>query len=275
MVVPFAAGNNADLIARTIAANYEKITNNQIVVENVPGGDTAIGVAHFKNNKKEILLGTATSEVFNPIVKTNLPYTDNDYETVIYIGTNIGLWITRADSDLNTPKDLLANMPPVVGGYVTSFNYNLQSFIKEKNVKSELVNYKGTNQLLIDIINGNIKLGIMSPNSTLLGMIKEKKVKVVGSAYPSNITLDGIYLPSVSQVIKIPQYNGYNTVAINPNLDVGEKEELKKYLWIAVQMSRPVFKQLLVVDDLTNDTAEISKKVNIYRKHVLKHTDNN
>lgn len=272
MVVPFAAGNNADIVARAVAANYEKITNRAIIVENVPGNNTITGVMHFKNNKREILLGVATSAVFNPVIRSDLPYTTQDFETIIYIGTNIGLWVARADSDIQVPKDLLTKMPPLVGGYVTSFNYNLNSFVKERGIKSEIANYKGANQMLVDILNGDLKLGLMSANSTLMQMVKENRLKIVGTAYHDDLIVDNIAMPSVSRAIGIPQYNGFVTVDLNPDLSTQEKEQLKKDLWQAVKMSQPVLQTLNIQNDMSNDPVQIQKQFEKYRRHVQKHT---
>lgn len=272
MVVPFAPGNNADIIARAIAANYEKITNRTILIENKPGADTMIGVMHFKNNQREILLGVATSAVFNPIINPGVPYTEKDFETIIYVGTNPGLWVTRADSDINTPQDLLTKMPPLVGGYVTAWNYNLKSFVKERGIKSEIVHYKGANQLLVDIVNGNVKLGVMATNNTLIEMLKDNRVKVVGTAYSTDLTIEGFYFPSVSRALGIPQYNGFVTVDLNPNLSVPEKEQLRKDLWEAVRMSQSVLQSQFMINDMTTDPAQIKRRFDEYRRHVKKHT---
>jgi len=272
MVVPFAPGNNADIVARAVAANYEKITKNKIVVENVPGGDTVVGVAYFKNNKKAILLGTATSEVFNPIIKKDLPYTAQDYEVAAYIGTNIGLWVARDDSDIQGPRDLLTKMPPLVGGFVTAFNYNLNSFVKERGINSEIVNYRGANQMLVDIVNGNLKLGLMSANPALIQMIKENRLKIVGTAYHRDLILDGIVMPSVSHALGIVQFNGFVTLDLNITLPKSEREQLKKDLWQAVKMSQPVLESISMIPDMTNDSDKIQKRFDQYRQHVKKHS---
>jgi tripartite-type tricarboxylate transporter receptor subunit TctC len=271
LVVPFAAGNNADIVARAVAANYEQITKNKIVIENVPGGDTVVGVAHFKNNKKDILLGTATSEVFNPVIKKDLPYSDKDYEVAAYIGTNIGLWVTRADSDIRVPQDLLTKMPPVVGGYVTSFNYNLNSFVKERGIVSEIANYKGANQMLIDVVNGNLKLGLMAANSTMLQMVKENRLRIVGTAYHRDLIIDGIVMPSVSRALGITQYNGFVTLDLNITLPKSEREQLKKDLWQAVKMSQPTLESINIIPDMSNDSDLIQKRFDQYRQHIKKH----
>ena len=273
MVVTFPAGNQSDIAARTIADNYEKITGKKIIIENVPGGDTIVGVNRFVNSQRDILLGSGASLIFNPLLRKDITYTDKDYEHAVFLGTGVVVWVTTYNSDLHKPQDLLTRMPVLVGGYVSSFNYNLRSFVKEKAIKSEIVNYKGANQMLIDIASGEIKLGISSVNSTLIQMVKAKKIRIIGSAYHSDIDIDGLSIPSVSRAIGIPQYNGYQTLSLRPTLPAQEKAQLRNDLWKAVQMSRSTLQNLYIMDDGTDDAVVINRILDGVKLHVKRQTD--
>lgn len=261
MVVTFPVGNQADIAARTISANYEKITGNVLKVENVPGGDTMIGVRHFKNNQRDILLGSGASLIFNPVLVKDLFYNDQDFSNEMTIGTAASVWVASIDSGITSPQDLVAKMPEKVGGYVVSYNYNLKFLNQAKGTRGEIVHYKGSNQLLVDLANGSVKLGIMSVNNTLIGLAREGKVRIVATGYSEAITVGDQKIPSVEQSLGVKQYCGYQTVSLRPGIVGQERTQLIQDLWQAVQMSRPVLAKMNMLPDATRDTQQINSHI--------------
>src|SRR5262245_2479949 len=77
LIVPFPPGGPADLIARIVGQKMSERWGQPVVVENRPGGNTAIGaqmVAKSAPDGHTLLVGMDTTMVMNPILSASLPY---------------------------------------------------------------------------------------------------------------------------------------------------------------------------------------------------------
>jgi tripartite-type tricarboxylate transporter receptor subunit TctC len=90
IVVPFTAGGNVDISARTISQSLQEKLNQAIVVDNKPGANAMIGadyVAHAKPDGYTLLLGTAETLAINPHFYAKINYDPlKDFTTVGLIG---------------------------------------------------------------------------------------------------------------------------------------------------------------------------------------------
>jgi tripartite-type tricarboxylate transporter receptor subunit TctC len=76
-IVPFAPGGPVDVLARTLGEGFRQRTGQSFVVENKPGGATAIGAAACKNAEPDgytFCLLTASTVSLNPFLYSNLSY---------------------------------------------------------------------------------------------------------------------------------------------------------------------------------------------------------
>jgi tripartite-type tricarboxylate transporter receptor subunit TctC len=77
LVVPFAPGGNVDVVARIVAQGLAEDLGQNVIVENKPGANAAIGagaVARAKPDGYTVLLGTAETHALNPYLRKSLPY---------------------------------------------------------------------------------------------------------------------------------------------------------------------------------------------------------
>src|SRR5262249_16483551 len=77
IVVPFAAGGSADLLARILQQHMQADLAVPIVVENRPGAGGSIGsgyVAKAANDGYTLLIGTLSTNVLNGFIYSKLPY---------------------------------------------------------------------------------------------------------------------------------------------------------------------------------------------------------
>ena len=77
VVVPFAAGGNADLIARILQPRLTEKLGQPVVVENRPGAGGAIGAAEVARARADgytLLIGSNGPLSVNPAVQARLPY---------------------------------------------------------------------------------------------------------------------------------------------------------------------------------------------------------
>jgi len=77
MLVGFAPGGGNDVIARTIATQFQLNTKETMVVENKPGGGSTLATAEMaraKPNGQTLLLGSVGGQAIAPYVYSKLPY---------------------------------------------------------------------------------------------------------------------------------------------------------------------------------------------------------
>jgi tripartite-type tricarboxylate transporter receptor subunit TctC len=275
VVVAYPPGNQSDLITRAIADSIARNTQDRLVISNVPGGENVVAVTHFKNNPNIDLITTVSSMVvFNPVLKKNLSYNDKDFNHIAYIGASINLWVTRPDTKLKTPEDLIRFMPRFVGGYASSSNYNLTALAREKNIQSTTVSYKGINETMVDLLNGSIDLALLTVNGTVSSMVKSGKLRIIGSSYPEDLIIDDINIPSVSKRLRVTQFNGFVAYATQSSASPEQVAKLKKLIWDALQdpVAQASINKTNIVFRPTVNQNEIYQKFNHYREQVAKYS---
>jgi tripartite-type tricarboxylate transporter receptor subunit TctC len=77
LVVPFGTGGAADVLARAYAKGITEVSGLNVVVDNRPGAEGAIGVQAVMNAQPDgytIMLGSSSLTVLNPVTVPNLQY---------------------------------------------------------------------------------------------------------------------------------------------------------------------------------------------------------
>ena len=77
LVVPFTAGGNVDVVARTVAQGLTEQLKQSVVVENKPGANAMIGaefVARAPSDGYTLLLATAETHAINPHIYKKISY---------------------------------------------------------------------------------------------------------------------------------------------------------------------------------------------------------
>jgi tripartite-type tricarboxylate transporter receptor subunit TctC len=77
LVVPFTPGGNVDVVARIVAQGMSEDLKQNVIVENKPGANAAIGaeaVARAKPDGYTVLFATGETHALNPYLRKNLPY---------------------------------------------------------------------------------------------------------------------------------------------------------------------------------------------------------
>src|SRR5262245_62055744 len=77
IIVPFPPGGPADVVARLVGQRMSENFRQPVVIENRPGGNTAIGAqvaARAPADGYTLFVPMDTTLVMNPLVTPNLPY---------------------------------------------------------------------------------------------------------------------------------------------------------------------------------------------------------
>ncbi|RYY68931.1 MAG: tripartite tricarboxylate transporter substrate binding protein, partial [Comamonadaceae bacterium] len=76
-VVPYPAGGGSDFLARTIGQPWSAAVGQPVVVDNKPGGNTAIGASDVARSPADgytVLSADNGTLVFNPVLYKSLSY---------------------------------------------------------------------------------------------------------------------------------------------------------------------------------------------------------
>jgi len=173
IIVPFPPGGSTDPVARIIQAKLTDQTGWNVIVENKPGGASAVGAAVAAKSAPDGLTWMVTfdSHILNHAFAANLPYKDSDLENIMLIGRTPQTIAAHPDRPYKTFREAVddAKKRPgkvsfgVLGG---SQALVLATLIKKENdVDLNLIPYKGGGPLVQDLLGGVTDIGISSLTS--------------------------------------------------------------------------------------------------------------
>jgi tripartite-type tricarboxylate transporter receptor subunit TctC len=221
-IVANPPGSSSDLVARTVAQEYNRVTGKTLVLNYAPGADQIIAVTKFVNQKElTVILGGTTMHVFNVVNKENLPYTENSFFHVGWIGWDTTVWYTRSQSLLTSLEDMLSKLDQgqhiTVGVDAQSTQVNVTSLKKfRKNTHNlKMITYKGSPQTLADVLGGHVDAGVSSLSPTLVEQHAAGKIRILGVTRPQSIVISGTTVPSAEQILRVPQFSGGFSLSIS------------------------------------------------------------
>jgi len=170
VIVPYAAGQGADVLMRLVGQELSRTLNQAIVIENRAGAGGNIGTAAAAKSAPDgytFLFGTNATNAANEFLYTSLGYNPaTDFDAVAMVGllpmviatsapdlpTNgVGELVTRARANPNTLN---------VGLPSTTANVVFAQFVKSAQAPLFAVKYKASAQSMTDTLGGQIPLTI-------------------------------------------------------------------------------------------------------------------
>ena len=190
LVVPYAAGGGADLIARTIAQGLTKRLGQQVIVDNKPGGAATIGadaVAKSQPDGYTLLYGTPAPQIINPYLMKKLPYDPvRDFAPVARVASVAHILVVHPSVPAKDVKELIAYAKANPGkvnfssaGVGATSHLDTELFKNMAGIDIAHVPYKGTGSALQDLLAGNVQMTIDSIGP-LLPHIKSGKLRPLG-----------------------------------------------------------------------------------------------
>lgn len=89
LVIPFGAGGSVDFVGRLLAERLAPIFGQPVVVDNRPGGATALGAVHVARSAPDgymLFYGTPATQMVHPFLMRSLPYDpDRDFAAVVSV----------------------------------------------------------------------------------------------------------------------------------------------------------------------------------------------
>lgn len=178
IVVTSAPGGAADATARTLALHLGKAWNQQVIVENKPGGNTQIAaeyVARATPDGHTLLLGPDVTFTVNPHLYRKLSYDPvKDFEPITGLTVLHQALVTYPSLAANSVAELLALAKAKPGalnygtfGLGSAGHLNMEALQSQAGVKLTAVHYRGAAPAMTDVIAGHIQLMFVSFGSAL------------------------------------------------------------------------------------------------------------
>ncbi len=167
VVVPYVAGGNADIWARTLAQKLSENLKQAFVVENKPGANGGIGTDFVAKSAPDgyTLLAVASGPiVVNPVLYATVPYDPvRDFAPVAQCALYQYVLVTRMDAPYKTIADLVAAARANPGGLA----YGSTGIGGGNHLAAELLGlatgtrfnhipYKGSAPALADLLGGQL-----------------------------------------------------------------------------------------------------------------------
>jgi tripartite-type tricarboxylate transporter receptor subunit TctC len=177
LLVPFAPGGNADIVARATAVPIGNAIGQSVVVDNRGGGGGSIGTAVVAKGPADgslVLAATPAQLGTLPhLLKTN--YRSSDFTPIgIVSRTSIAVIVRQSDSRFKTAEEFIAfakaNPGKLNVGHAGPGSPNHIAMLQFENAsgaKFAPIAYKGSGPALIDLLSGQIDVMFDQVSSSL------------------------------------------------------------------------------------------------------------
>ncbi len=189
VVVPFAPGGATDIMARVVSKRLGEILGQTLVIDNKPGGNTALGadlVAKAPADGYTVLFTNDATFVLNPILSPQLSYNvARDFApvaTVAYL--NLAMVVANT-LPVNNMAEMVAwsqakSGTISYGSYGVGSQAHIMGEMYKKLTNTDIVHvpYKGSAPAVADVIGGQVVFTFPAI-PTIQGFVQAGKVKVL------------------------------------------------------------------------------------------------
>jgi tripartite-type tricarboxylate transporter receptor subunit TctC len=177
IVVPFAAGGSADLLARVLQQHLQAETGVPVVVENKSGAGGSIGaafVAKAPPDGSTLLIGTVSTNAINAFLYSHLSFdVERDFQAISLLVRFPNLLFVNPKLPAKTVPELIAYLKANPGkvnygssGLGTSSHLSTVMFALATGTTMTHIPFRSTAEVVNNMIGGQIDLAIDSMTTT-------------------------------------------------------------------------------------------------------------
>jgi tripartite-type tricarboxylate transporter receptor subunit TctC len=169
IVVPFTAGGFSDTVARSVGAGLSQRLNVPVVIDNRPGGGGLIGagaVVRAAADGYTLFLANISTNAINPNIYKKSPFdVGEELDPVVMVAMTPNVLAVGMEVPAKTVKELveLARTRQLsfgTPGTGSSGHLSGELFARRADLKFLHVPYKGSPQVLPDVVNGSLQFTI-------------------------------------------------------------------------------------------------------------------
>ena len=190
LVVPFAPGGSTDIVARLLAQKMGESLGQQVIVDNRPGAGGIVGadiVAKSPPDGYTMITATTGIMSINQFIYKTMPYDpERDFAAVTQVGSLPLILVVHPSVPAKTAKELIAfakarpgQLSYASSGIGSATHMTTELFKSMAGIDLVHIPYKGSGQVMGDILGGQIPLMFDQPVSSMQH-VNAGKLRVLG-----------------------------------------------------------------------------------------------
>ena len=226
-IVPFAPGGPADIVSRMIGGRLQEQLGQPIVMENVPGAGSTLGVARLSKLPADgyaIGFAHTGSLGISPNLYKNVGYDPvRDLTPIARLCDYVNLLVVNANSPYRTLDDLLAAARAKPGaltygsaGIGSSNHLSGELLAVKAGVTMTHIPYRGSALAMNDLLGGGLQFMFDAPN-TSTPMLRTGKLRALGTTGRQRHRLFPD-LPAIGERVKGYEFVGWMGIMAPPGL---------------------------------------------------------
>uniref|UniRef100_UPI003CFE5FEF Bug family tripartite tricarboxylate transporter substrate binding protein n=1 Tax=Alcaligenes faecalis TaxID=511 RepID=UPI003CFE5FEF len=186
IVVPVNPGGNADRIARMLAQSLAELWQQTVIVDNVPGAHTSLGVNRVVRAAPtgHTLLSSGDQLAINAALGRKLPYSETDVRGVTrtIVNTQVlvvrpGLGVRHFDEYVallkRRPGEVSAALPI---GYGSIYHLAVEMLNQRLGTQTNNIPYAGGAPAVLDILGGHVDAALIDISGTIQNIQKRELI---------------------------------------------------------------------------------------------------
>lgn len=224
MMVPYPAGGASDYVARLVQQDFQKAIGQTVIIENLGGVSGTLGAQKVLNapaDGKTLMLATPIEPIMGPMALAVVKYKPENFKLANLISTTSIVLLANKNVPANNIDEFLQWAKGRKVSYGSTGSGSLYHLMGEKLAKQTGIDalhvpYKGGNQLMTDLLGGQVDVAFFALAGPVPAMIKEQKVRGIG----------------VSTSTPLPQWPELSPLARHPQL-----KDFEMDIWAGVVAS--------------------------------------
>ncbi len=191
LIVPYPAGGTSDTLARTLGNELHSALGQPVVIENRPGGGTAIAAQAAAKSPPDgytLLFVSDQTMTTLPMLRKNLPFDPRrDFVPIIALADMDWVLVANFSSGIGKLEDLVALAKAKPGslnygsfGIGSPAHLGMELFKQVAGLSITHVPSKGVAQVVTDLLGGSVQVALLGISGAPL--IKAGKVNALGLA---------------------------------------------------------------------------------------------
>lgn len=193
-VVPFGPGGANDLVARAVAEVAAKQLGQTIVIDNKPGAGSMVGADFVAKSAPDgyTFLAPAAGVITNPMIRSSVPYKEDDLVPVVMLAVSPSVIVVPADSPIQDLKGLVAASRRGSGlNFATAGTGSTPHFVAEMlkqtaGARLQIIPYKSGSEGVNAVVGRQVD-ATSEASVVVLPQMKGQKVRALASTWHRRI----------------------------------------------------------------------------------------
>jgi putative tricarboxylic transport membrane protein len=190
LVTHSSSGAGSDIFLREMGKHLPKYINATFIVENAQGGSGARAMTKLATAKPDgaTLYATTPTYVFTSLL-SKPQHSYKDLQPLVNFFADPTLIYTRADGPFKTLEDVIKSAKEKRGRWGASTPASMERQAAERlkkaaNVNAAVVSHDGGGELLLNVLNGTLDIGV-GEYAELRPQLESNKVRILASVTPT------------------------------------------------------------------------------------------